>query len=464
MKLPKLFTKARFAVANILMPNLVQQIRNQFNEAFLWGGSFTSYDNKAKTYIDKGFNINPFVYSIINQQSKKTASIPHSVKKVDDKASMNKLHQLDLVTKGDLSIQQFVKRAILETKAFSGDLPFPMERPNVLQTWAEWKALYKVFMATTGDAYMFMLAPLDGPNKGTPIQVYWLPSHLTQIVLKPKPDMLGVESPVKGYMLVQGRGFIEFEAENVIHIKYPNPNYDENGSHLYGQSPLRAALRNIQDSNFALDLNIKTLKSGGAFGLIHGNKTPLTPEQGAEIKNRLLEMDASPERMSKISGVSADVAFTRLSLTSAELKPFDYLKFDKQQIADVLNWSIDDENRGDFGGTIQEIKKSRITDNIKPDLDLLSEALNRDFLPRFKGYENAIIEFDFMQLPEMQVNVKELMSYLLLALKEGVVTRNEVRIAINYIKSDDKNMDIFTVSTDIMSLEEALETDFGVTE
>ncbi|MCK5616176.1 phage portal protein [Candidatus Pacearchaeota archaeon] len=458
------FQKARFTVANILLPNLKQLIKNQFNEAFLWGsGGFTQYDNKAPTYINQGYNINSIVYSIIKQQATKTSSIPYSIKRIEDKKSFNKLLQIKSATKGDYTTQQQVRKILLEHKAFTNEfIPFPMVRPNISQTWTEFIALYKTFLKLTGNVYMFILAPLEGPNVGKPIQVYLLPSHLIQIVIKSGTDMMSVESPVRGYILIQGKQFISFDAKNVIHIKYSNPNYNDDGSHLYGQSPLRAALRNMQSSNIALNMNIKTLKSGGAFGLIHGNKTAMTPDQAQEIKDRLLEMDASSENLSKISGVSADVGFIRLSLTSEELKPFDYLKFDRQQIADVLEWSIDDGNRGDFGGTINEIKKTRITDNIGPDLDLFANAINTEFLPRFKGYEETVIEFDYTELPEMQGDISKLVTWLKDALDRGVVTRNEFRLAINYIKSDDPNMDVHTVNTDILTLEEALEQDFNI--
>ncbi len=461
----KLFQKARFAVASLLMPNLTQLIRNKFNEAFLWNtGGFTQYDNKAHTYINQGYNINSFVYSIINQQAIKTASIPYSIKRIENKKAFNKLLQIKSATKGDYTTQQLVRKILLEHKAFTDEvLPFPMERPNVSQTWTEFIALQKTFLKLTGNIYMFMLSPEEGPNKGTPLQIYILPSHLMQIVIKSGTDMLGIESPVKGYILTQGNQFMQFDAGNVIHIKYSNPNYDSSGSHLYGQSPLRAALRNMQSSNIATNMNIKTLKSGGAFGLIHGKSTPLTPPQAADIKERLLEMDASPENLSKIAGVGGvDLAFMKMSLTADELKPFDYLGFDRQQIADVLNWSIEDGSRGDFGGTIDQIKKTRITDNISPDLDLFANALNTEFLPRFKGYENTVIEFDLMELPEMQTNIKDLVTWLKDALDRGVITRNEFRLAINYVKSDDKNMDVFTVQTDILTLEEALEQDFNM--
>jgi hypothetical protein len=289
-----------------------------------------------------------------------------------------------------------------------------------------------------------------------------LPSHNVEIIVKDNTSLLSVESPVKGYMLIQGRQYIEFEADNVIHIKYSNPNYSEDGEHLYGQSPLKAALRNIQSSNKGLDLNVKTLQSGGAFGLIHGKNAVLDETQAAGIKERLQEMNNNPEDLAKIAGVSAEIGFTRLSLTSAELKPFDYLEFDERQIANTLSWVIDDGNRSDYGGTIKELKKQRITDNIQPDLLLLQEALNINFLPRFKGYENTELIYDISQLPEMQQDTKQMVEWAVLLLDRGVLNRNEVRDITTFIGVENPSMDVYTVAADLITLDEAIESDFNI--
>ncbi len=460
-----IFNRLRSNIINFIDPK--QHSHNKFNQSFYWGlgGGYTAYDTQQKTYIEKGYNINPFVYSIVNQMATKTASIPLYIKKVEDHQSLKKLKRLRLVTGNDLTIQQKIASFLLETKAFDKDeLPFPLHMPNHNQTWVEFKALFKTFIKTTGNVYIYMLTVEEGKDAGTPLAVYLLPSQNLQIVLKDNANMLGLENPVKEYLLIEQRSYTRFESENVIHIKYANPNYDTNGRHLYGQSPLEAALKNIQSSNVGLDLNIKTLKSGGAFGFIHGKNTPITVTQAAELKERLVEMNNSPENLGKIAGVSADMAFTRISLTSDELKPFDYLAFDEKQIANVFNWTIDDGKRGDFGGTIKEIKKSRVTDNIIPDLNLLVEALNKHFLPRFKGYENTVIEYDVGELPEMQDDLTVLSEWLYKGLDRGTFNRNEIRSALRWVESSDPNMEIFTVQNDIMTLEEAIDSTFNIDE
>lgn len=426
--------------------------KNAFNQAFFqfMGGGYTTYDVNSKTYIDKGYNLNPDVYACINQMATKTQSVPYCVKKINDKESYSKLIQLNIATKGTLSLSQFVKKIKLELKAYSeNELPFPLEKPNELQTWSEIFALYKTYMKTAGNCYFYSLSPDYGANAGVPIQLYVLPAHLMQIVLKPNANMLGTESPIDHYILINGNQYIKFKAKDVIHVKYSNPNFDLNGEHLYGMSPLRSALRNINSQNSAIDLNIKTLQNGGAFGFLHAKNggTPLTQQQADSLKERLIEMDNSPERLSRIAGSSAEVGFTRISLTTDELKPFDYLAWDRKTICNVLNWPdelINNDGKASLGSTdTNQARKQAVTDNILPDLKLLESALNTQFLPRFKGYENTVIEWDITELPEMQSDMKEMAD----ALDKVPLTPNEVRAVFKYMPLPDDGMDVVWLST-----------------
>lgn len=437
---------------------------NKFNQAFYWGvgGGYTSYDQKAETYLEKGYQFNADVYSMINKMSTKSASIPIYAKKIKDERSLKQLKNLRVVTGQKYATHQRVKSLVLENKAFEENeiKELPLERPNPNQTWFEFFSLYKTYLRLTGNVYVYFLAPENGINAGEPKALYLLPSHLTQIVLRGDSNALDLEDPVKGYILTYGQKYIEFENENVIHIKYSNPEYDMHGAHLYGQSPLKAALRNLNSSNSAIDSNIKILQNNGAFGFIHGKSTPLTDLQTKSLKDRLIEMNNDPANLGRITAVSTELGFTRMSLTTDELKPFEYLKFDKEKLADCLDWEIIDSTRGDYGGTIAEIRKQRITDNIIPDLNLLINALNDEFLPRFKAYKGYLLEYDVMELPEMQEDVKQLSEWLNWALDRGVINRNEYRLAINYASLKDKDMDVHTVNQDVWTLNEAISSGF----
>jgi HK97 family phage portal protein len=434
--------------------------KNSFNQAFFqWiGNGYAKYDYNNKTYLDKGYNENPTVFSIINKQTVKTVSVPYAVKQIQDKEQYGKLQQFQLATKGDVSVLQMVKKAKLELKAYSDkELPFPLEQPNPTQTWADVWGLFKTYMKITGNYYFYMVMPEEGANKGVPIQVYVLPSHLMQIVLKKDANLLTTENPIDYYMLVEGNQWIKFMVDEVIHVKYVNPNYDMNGSHLYGQSPLRAGLRNINSQNSAMDNNIKMLQSSGAYGFLYGKTTPLSPEQAQSLKDRLVEMDKDTGRLGKIGASSAEIGFQRISLTTDELKPFDYLNWDQKTICNVLNFPdelLNADGKASLGNTdTASARKQLITDDIQPDLTLLQHALNKNFISRFRGYENAIIEWDITELPEMQEDMLKQAQ----ALKEIYTTPNEVRTVFKYETLPDDGMDTVWIGSGMKRIDDISE-------
>jgi HK97 family phage portal protein len=426
------------------------QGNNAFNEAFLQliGGGYARYDYNNKTYLERGYNENPTVFSIINKQTVKTVSVPYCIKEIESEKSYFKLKQLDLATKGTLSLMQQIKRNSLSTKAYkSEEKDFPLMQPNPNQTWSDVIGLYKTYMKITGNYYQYHLSAKDGMNKGVPKMVYVLPSHLMQIVLKPNANMLFDENPIDYYMLVDGNTYIKFMADEVLHVKYVNPNYDTQGSQLYGQSPLRSGLRNINSQNSAIDTNIKMLQSAGAYGFLYGKGTPLTSDQANSLKERLVEMDKDPERLGKIGASSAEVGFQRISLTTDELKPFDYLNWDQKTICNVLNFPDEllnaDTSGAMAGSTNIDARKQLITDDIQPDLVLLQSAWNKSFIPLFKGYEKSIIEWDISELPEMQTDMRAMAEALnLLPLKP-----NEIREAFKYESLDDDGMDVVWINS-----------------
>ena len=453
----------RQSIARMFVNN--QAMYNVFNDAFMEiGGGYAPYDASMKTYLEEGYNTNAMVFSVINAMANKSSTVPIYIREVKNEEAYDGLKKLRYATGYDMALTQKLKHLSLESKAFADQVaPLPLKKPNPYQTWTELGQLYKTFIRMTGNAYFLIEAADDGMNKGEPKALYILPSHLMKIVVKEGVSLVGMENPVKEYMLIEGNQQITFPSEKVIHVKYGNPNYSEDGEHLYGFSPLRPLLKNIQSSNDAMELNAKTLKSGGAFGFIHGKNVPITEEQAKQLKQRLIEMNNDPGDLARIAGSSAEMGFTRISLTADELKPFDYLKFDMKQICNALGWS-DNLMNNDDGGKHDKQKEERkrvVTDNIVPDLKLLIDALNDDFLPRFKRYKNYCLEFDIMELPEMQDDAKELSEIMFEGVRMAVFNRNEARKALNWPEKEDDAMERHTLSSDVISLDEAIDNDFN---
>ena len=445
---------------NNIARNLAQNMaKNNIYEAIFGKGLvYTQYDTNNKTYVNKGYNLNADVYSVISQKATEVTRIPYYIKSVKDLQSKERYSQFMHMCKGIIGPNTMLQKIKHSTKAFEEqEYNMPLEKPNAYQTWREFFALYETFMDLTGNFYIYLKSPIDGMNAGTPTEMHILPSHLMQIVLKENVDFLSDESPVDYYILTEGNSHIRFNETDVIHIKLPNPNFDLSGSHLYGQSPLRAALTNIQSSNSATRLNARTLANGGSFGFI-STKEPLTSAQADSLKDRLIEMDNSPERLSNIAGSAKEVVYTPISLTTDELKPFEYLEYDQKAICNVLHWDdklLNSDDGAKYDNYKEAIRRG-ITSGISPNLRILEESFNRDILPRFKSYKGTVLLFDESELPEMQQDMESLTKNLNIWLKDGVINRNEYRTAINYTENEDEYMNTHTVDRNIISLEDAL--------
>mgnify|MGYP003599225664 CR=1 FL=1 len=428
------------------------------------GGQAAHYDADAKTYLEQGFGNNPDVFAIIMQQADKTKAVPYAVKKIEDKANFRKLQELRTATKGDFTIQQMARAKVLESKAFaSNEVKFPLEQPNPNQTWGEIFALYKIFLKVTGNVYFYTVSPKEGANVGVPKQLYLLPSHLVKIVLKSDANVLEDENPIDYYMLIEGDQYIKFQTEDVFHVKTPNPFYDFSGSHLYGLSPIKAGLRNLQSSNSALDHNVKTMENSGIYGFLTSADAdkPFTAEQALQMKDKLREMDNASGRLSRIAGSSVPIAFTKLSLNTDELKQFDFLKYDQKTLCNILEWS-DKLLNSDTALTYDNLKQERkrvITDNIQPDLVLLAEAFNKHFIQKFKGYENCLIEWDITELPEMQEDYKMMVEWM----KQAPLTPNEIRTALKYETMDIEGMDVPWIEQGRKRIDEVSVTETDIT-
>jgi len=169
-------------------------------------------------------------------------------------------------------------------------------------------------------------------------------------------------------------------------------------------------------------------------------------------------MDDDTARLANIQGSSAELGFTRIGLSPDELKLFDFLSFDSKQICNVLGWS-DTLLNNDDGGKYdkQQIEAKRVvTDTVLPDLELLDQAINSKILPRYKAYKGYCIEHDITELPEMQQDIAKMMEWIKTAVDIGMLNRNEARLALRYSAIEDSNMDEYTVMSDILTLDQAV--------
>ena len=435
---------------------------NKFYDTFLTqlGFGYTTYDTNKETYLEKGYQINGDVYAIINQIATKCSSIPFAIKtfKEQEKNRQFRYSRKALLGGGPREVLKVRTKA---KETYEETMQLPITRPNPLQTWSEWIGLYETYLNVDGNVFIYMASPQEGKNKGKPMHLYILPSHLVQIKLITGAQKLDFDmSPVSHYEVITSSTRYKFYEDEIIHVNYPNPAFDFEGSHLYGQSPLMAVLKEIQASNEGNDNNIRMQRSGGAIGLLYGkNNYEIDVEQANTLKRRLVEMRNDNSQLSQIIPMSMEIGFERIALTNRDLEPYEAQKYAQKKIANALGWSdkLLNNDEGAKYDNVQIAYKAAILNKIMPDLKMLEDALTEKWLPRFEGaYKSSQFCFLFEELPEMDQNLMEISQWITPLLDRGVVNREETRALFNMEPTDDPDMATHTVGMGVIPLSESI--------
>ena len=106
-----------------------------------------------------------------------------------------------------------------------------------------------------------------------------MPSQIMEVVSG------GILEPVAGYR-VEYNGQKDIPAELICHIKDFQPYYDGSGSHLYGQSPLKAGFRAMTTNNEAAQTGVKYLQNQMARGVLMSDEGDLNEVKAQQIKEK----------------------------------------------------------------------------------------------------------------------------------------------------------------------------------
>jgi len=391
---------------------LFQSIYSYFN------GRFFTYNTNKETFVRNGYQENVSVYSIIRLISGKVAAA--------------RVYGATMNAKGETIPQS--KDSYLNKI---------LKRPNEMDRGSQFIEGLVSWLLITGDIYIYKLTYQTGANKGRPAKLYTLPSQYVQIMGG------GVNEPVAGYRLMLGNQTVEFAPDEIIHIKYFNPNYDVSGSQLYGQSPLLAALKTMQSSNEAVNAKIKAFINGGVAGLITGDnpQMPLSVEEVAQLNQVLASRVTGTNNSHRISGTNGSVKYQKIGETPVDLQLLDSIAFDRNELCiafgvDPIIFSVDSASYNNK----KEAKKAFINDVVVPILNLITEGLDECF-----DDSVGIVEYSIAHFPEMQQDLGEMVKSLEMA---WWFSPNQKLKMMNAKESTDPLMDKIYIPSTLVPLDQ----------
>ncbi len=394
-----------------------------------------------ENYIVEGYQKNEAIYSIVNLISRNAMMIPFKVYEVKN---VNAQKDYTALTSGFQSEGSFLKASVIKSRAFTevtdSDILDVLQNPNPGESWSSFISNYIGFGKLTGNRFIYGVK--DGSGKVR--EMYLLPSQHVDIVSGGQFD------PIKGYTVqVQKEEDIDFSADEVLHVKDFNPNFDFTGSHLYGQSPLLAGWRTLMNNNQVIETSGKQMSEQMARGLL------VAKEMDGISKGQAKQLDQA--LLKKMKNANGSVAITNqpmewinFGLSAADLELINQYDVTMKGLCNLYGVPVVLMNNTESSSynNIKEAKSFLFQNAVNPEMIKLRDELNRWLVPAYG--ENLYLDFDFTVIPELQESVSALVAQLD---KAWYVTGNEKRKALQYPEdTENEQMNQYFVPVNLMPI------------
>lgn len=408
-------------------------------------------EDSMQEYVDKGYQYNADVYSIVSFITRKAATAPPILYEVKDDRAFQKYKSFsaNLTKPSDIAEANHLRAKALVEVDMQHPIIQTLLNPNDYQSYYEFMDNLLGFKLITGNSYIYGVGPSTGFNAGKFKQLYILPAHLVRILSEGRYD------PVSGYTITTQYDSQELRADNVMHTKYWSPDYSAQGSHLYGQSPLRAALRVMQQSNDAQTASVKLFQNTGAVGILSDDSDDgLAPEQALELQRKYKAEHSGAANAGNIIISSSKLKWTQLGLSPVDLAIIDSQKMNLRQLCNIyhVNSALLNDPDNKTYNNMYEARKALISDAILPELIALRADLNKWLVSPYNKSEgvNYFLDFDLSVFPELQEDKKEQIQYLERA---WWLTPNQKLEEMGYGRNEDPNMDKVYVSIQVKPID-----------
>lgn len=391
--------------------------------------------------IDRGFNGNTAVYSIIKKDAKKFGSIPRIVESKSQEG-----------------------KAMDDSKPLNNALSALLNRPNEYQGQDAFLTLVRAFYKTCGEVFIWLnrgdtdtlvadeLVQLSDEQqaKKPVLEMYVLPPN--RMIVVPDPDNL---FGVYGYIL-ESNIRIPIRKVDIIHWKDVNECWDAvSRTHLRGYSALAAGFKTLEANNSASDASVRMYQNSGAKGaLVNKNMAQMNPKQESELRavidGKVNNRDLSYSTKNAIAAFQGEWDYLNFGLTSVDMELLEGKDYSMKELCFLLGMPFEFFDPHTPFAEKQIGQKSWLLNEIIPDCKQLDGEMNR-VLPKAFGMEGkAVICTDTEAMPELQEDKKTMLEWMM----KAPMKVDEIREAIGYDKLGGEEGEMIIIPSGFQNLED----------
>ena len=330
------------------------------------------------TYCEEGYKRNAVVFSAVREIARTAPSARIQVKK--------------RLSRGQTEIHE------------EHPLQAVLNMPNPQQSHYDFVELLLTYLNLDGNAFILR----DREGKRT--KALWLPRPDKMSPVIRQNAAIYDEDALLGYAYTTQNGEkLYFLPEQVIHIKYPDPN-DRYGGLGRGIPPLMAAAFDADNDNSQTSFIKQFFKNGAVPSGIIKSKNILDDTEVKRIQNRIAEQYTGEQNWHKIMVLDADAEFQKTGLNLDEMVFPDLRAISETRICAAFKVPpvLIGVKSGLDAATYSNYKLARQAlweDNIIPTNTKLEQAFTRAFSDELA--EDEIIQHDYSDVVALQQDRNE---------------------------------------------------------
>ena len=315
-------------------------------------GLVNTYTDDSRTYIEQGYQQNPIVYAITHSIAKNASRARWYIKdKNGDEVTVPMLSNL-------------------------------LVQPNVRQSWGDFIQDAITHKILEGNSYVTGEFG-TGINANKYNSIYIIPGENIQVIAT------NDHRSIRGYKVDFAWAEDEIiPATDVLHLRNPNPDFDQTDNWWYGQSSFRPATMSIQAYNESLEAGTWFLQNKGAQKILTiKDDMPISPEAEDALKSKLRAQAQGVKNNGTIPIIDGEFDIIDVSSNASDLLVLEQRDKAAMEICNVLGFPS--QLIGLNSATYQnakEAKKALWETCIIPEMDELAAGLNRWFAPQFGEY------------------------------------------------------------------------------
>jgi HK97 family phage portal protein len=314
-----------------------------------------------------------------------------------------------------------------------------LDKPNPFDTWEEIIEMTVFHLELVGNAYWLKD---EADLLGRPAAVYPLLPQFMRVI----PS--ATNKVAKYVYHVQGKE-TEFDPSMIIHFKAVNP------------SSLLMGMGSIEPSedlyNKFINRNVleeKFMENGAQPSGVLIRKDPVENEsQWEALKNKWVKNYGGKKNSGKTAFLSGEWTYQKLGLSMSEMQGIENEKWSVEQI--FLNHGVPlsvagIESSANYATARQDeinFRKYKVV----PVLDTIISRINTDGFFRGLNESNLVLAYELSGLIDVENIVKEFLPLV----KEGAMTRNEMRELCGLPIADNVMLDEFLISANYIPLDMA---------